>query len=160
MPQCDECRQEEGYNKFVSDSDIYCDTCFNLTKECRGCHSVLNISKFEKNQRAPSSGIRSRRSECKECRKNRKSIPPKARREYEKKSPKPQIGDTFECPLCERMFTVNKTNVNLDHDSTTGEIRGYICADCNTGMGKMRDDISVLARAILWLKRSLNSWFF
>ena len=118
-------------------------------KSARTCHRVLSINDFEKNQRAPKSKMRSRRSSCKNCRKSKKGVSSKARKEFEEKHPRPPIGDTFECPLCNRMFTVYEKSINLDHDSTTGEIRGWICADCNTGMGKLQDSVPVLAKAIL-----------
>lgn len=148
MPICEECRKVDGTIQIKGDLDWYCKNCNAIKKECRGCHRELSIHEFEKNQRSPN-GVRSRRSECRDCRKGKKGARATDKKAFEKNNPKPPIGDTFQCPICVRMFTVNKTNVNLDHDNTTGEIRGWICADCNTGMGKMRDDISVFARAIL-----------
>ena len=101
--------------------------------------------------------VRSRSSECKVCRKKSR-LSMKGGAAYKRENPPPKEGDTFECPLCKDIFTVNKSNVNLDHDSReTGKPRGYVCANCNTGMGKMGDDISVLARAILWLSKPLKS---
>lgn len=146
---CDECRQQQ-----VIDGEEYCMDCMEATKECRGCHSVLSIFEFEKNQRTPS-GARNRRAECKECRKKREGKKPtkKQLEEYYRAKPKPPLGDTFECPICLRMFTVtNNQSINLDHDHETGEIRGWICGSCNTAVGKLEDDISILARAIIWIK--------
>ena len=159
MPKCDSCRQRKGVIQVGKNPRWYCDECNKKAKECRGCHEVKSIHDFEINQRTIS-GEMAHRSECKACRKASR-VPMKGRAAYKKKHPPPEIGDTFECPVCERMFTVNEKNVNLDHDSReTGLPRGYICADCNTGMGKMRDDVSVLSRAILWLSKPLKSFLF
>ncbi len=125
---------------------------------CKKCGELKPIDAFERNR--PNVW----RSECKECRKNSKpfpSIPNKAKREYEDKYPKPKIGDEFYCKVCDKTITIQTTrDVNLDHNHETGEIRGYICNRCNTGLGNFRDNISLLKRAIRWLKGTLLSYFY
>ena len=147
---CDECRQNEAMGS--GELKDFCGKCAKETKECRTCHEVKSIFEFEKNQRNPG-GARGRRQDCKDCRKKHlKPLSAKARKAYEKENPPPSVGDTFQCPICERIFTVRKGLVNLDHDNRTGEARGYICGDCNTSMGRMgRDSVSALARGILWI---------
>lgn len=39
----------------------------------------------------------------------------------------------------------------VDHDHTTGEIRGLLCTKCNSGIGHLGDDPNLLHRAILYL---------
>ncbi len=152
---CDECRVND-----ILDGAEYCVECRKKTKECKKCHEVKSIYEFEKNQRTVK-GVRSRRSECIPCRKGKKAIPAKARREFEKNNPRTAMGDTFQCPICEKMFTVaNKNDVNLDHDNETGEIRGWVCGSCNTSMGRLNDDVSTLARAILWIKDKGKTFLF
>ena len=127
-------------------------------KRCKNCQRVLPIEHFDKNQYNKAGEV-IRRSECRECRKDKKSIPSKVKRLYEKQNPRPQIGDSFYCPICQRTMIVQKNrDVNIDHDHATGEIRGYVCNDCNTGLGKFRDDISIIERAIRWLKGTLSSF--
>lgn len=41
----------------------------------------------------------------------------------------------------------------LDHDHKTGKIRGLLCHSCNTGIGKFKDDIELLQKAILYLEK-------
>jgi hypothetical protein len=38
-------------------------------------------------------------------------------------------------------------SLHLDHDHATGAIRGFLCIDCNHGLGKLRDDPTLLRRA-------------
>lgn len=125
---------------------------------CKECQRLLPITAFERNR--PSVW----RSECKECRKNAKPFPNisnKKRREYEEQHPKPKIGEEFYCRVCDRTITIQQNrDINLDHSHTTGDIRGWVCNRCNTGLGNFRDNVSVLERAIRWLKGTLMSLFY
>ena len=40
-----------------------------------------------------------------------------------------------------------------DHDHITNEYRGWLCEACNTGIGKLGDDIEGLKRALAYLER-------
>lgn len=142
---CEECQE-----RVPAKSSTYCKGCDTATRECRECLEEKSIHEFEKNQRTPE-GRRNRRSICKACRKKR--VPPAGKADYQRRHPPPEQGDTFECPICERMFTVKKGHgaVHLDHDHATGQIRGYICAQCNTGIGNMKGSIATLSNAIKWI---------
>ena len=39
----------------------------------------------------------------------------------------------------------------VDHDHTTGEIRGLLCANCNLGLGALGDNVRSLKRALAYL---------
>lgn len=39
----------------------------------------------------------------------------------------------------------------VDHNHKTGAIRGLLCCDCNQGIGKLKDDVTVLQNAIRYL---------
>jgi hypothetical protein len=43
-------------------------------------------------------------------------------------------------------------DIVLDHDHDTDEFRGWLCNDCNNALGKFRDSIDMLRRAINYLK--------
>jgi len=42
---------------------------------------------------------------------------------------------------------------HLDHCHKTGRIRGVLCNNCNTGLGKFYDDIELLKTAINYLQK-------
>jgi len=44
-----------------------------------------------------------------------------------------------------------KRAFSVDHCHDTGEIRGLLCGNCNSGIGNLRDSISLLERAIEYL---------
>ncbi len=54
--------------------------------------------------------------------------------------------------LCAVCRTAPATQV--DHDHSTGKIRGILCLHCNAGMGAFEDDPSIILRAIEYLERS------
>lgn len=52
------------------------------------------------------------------------------------------------CAICE------STATSVDHCHSTGAIRGYLCTDCNLGLGKMGDDPDRLRRAADYLEKA------
>lgn len=42
--------------------------------------------------------------------------------------------------------------LHIDHDHATGRVRGVLCANCNTSLGLMKDDPSLLRRAADYLE--------
>lgn len=43
--------------------------------------------------------------------------------------------------------------IAYDHDHQTGEFRGWLCMKCNTALGLVGDDITILNKMINYLKR-------
>ena len=57
------------------------------------------------------------------------------------------------CAICGGSPDVHKY-FHVDHDHVTGIVRGLLCQACNTGIGKLRDDPSLLRRATAYLERA------
>ena len=52
-----------------------------------------------------------------------------------------------ECLICEQKFDV----LCIDHCHSTGEIRGLICSKCNSGIGFLKDNAYLAAKAFVYL---------
>ncbi len=59
------------------------------------------------------------------------------------------------CAICKEKETVIKNGklmpLAVDHCHKTNKIRGLLCTNCNTGIGSLKDSISMLQSAILYL---------
>lgn len=60
------------------------------------------------------------------------------------------------CGLCGAAETDGKY-WHVDHDHTSGVVRGILCHGCNTGLGNFRDDPSRLELAINYLRRAVTN---
>jgi hypothetical protein len=63
-----------------------------------------------------------------------------------------------QCWICESVFDDdNIFSVDHDHSCCPGTkscgecVRGFLCVDCNTGLGKLKDDPEIVRRAIHYL---------
>lgn len=62
----------------------------------------------------------------------------------------------YRCFICNTEETVNNRVLSVDHDHITGKVRGLLCTNCNTGIGKLKDNINFLQRSIEYLERDYN----
>lgn len=69
-----------------------------------------------------------------------------------------EVRQNYLCAICKkseekistRTGTPNKLNV--DHDHTTGKVRGLLCARCNCGLGYFQEDTAIMHGAIAYVK--------
>ena len=57
------------------------------------------------------------------------------------------------CEICGKTKEENRRRLALDHDHKTGNLRGYLCTNCNLGLGCFSDDVDVMEKAIRYLKK-------
>jgi hypothetical protein len=64
------------------------------------------------------------------------------------------------CAICGTSNPVGEGNTTkrltfafaVDHCHATGKVRGLLCNPCNRGIGFLKDDVDLLAKAIKYLK--------
>jgi hypothetical protein len=117
----------------------------NGHKYCPTCQLVLPLSLWNRNRASRDGYV----TDCKSCRSARQRV------DYLMK----KYGLTPEdfgammkaqggmCAICK-----TAPGAHIDHDHSTGKIRGILCINCNQGIGKLLDDIATLESAIQYLR--------
>lgn len=131
-------------------------------KKCNKCLQTKSISNFAKHSGRKSGYI----EQCKQC-----------KREYDRAHRTPEknaqykvscYGITFaqysamvvsqnnKCAVCHKeeaaKFRGKKTMaLAIDHCHKTGKVRGLLCSNCNTAMGKLKDNVATLESMIKYL---------
>ncbi len=57
------------------------------------------------------------------------------------------------CAICGATTNANGRRLSVDHNHETGQIRGVLCSNCNTGIGHLRDSRDILLAAIAYLDK-------
>lgn len=57
----------------------------------------------------------------------------------------------YRCAICESELELERNKSVIDHDHKTNEVRGILCRECNSGLGKFRDSNGLLAQAAKYL---------
>ena len=118
-------------------------------KICNICHKLLNTTEFARNQNNINRPVR--RPSCQECRKTLEGLSPTTKEKRKWLRTKPH-NEPFECPICGKTIAGVTSKLVLDHNHSTGEARGWICDSCNTGIGRFKDDIGLIKKAIEYLE--------
>ena len=139
-------------------------------KKCRKCDTTKSLFEFYKNNATADKLT----LYCKECCK-------KDEKDYHKRNPTKKINrnrkkmitasgapitsdelrlmiieQDNKCDICN---TIMKKPC-IDHDHSTGLIRGLLCQQCNSMLGMAKDDIQRLENAIIYLKKHYQTKLF
>lgn len=118
-----------------------------LYRECKTCKKNMILTEFFDINFHGANGRKFRKHVCKSCR----STLAHQRRQIKKTV---RIEDHIgrPCPICTNTLTRNGyRRAVVDHDHMTGLLRGVLCNNCNTGLGKLGDSKIGLLRAISYL---------
>lgn len=138
-------------------------------KMCVLCGEAKETNEFYKRIDSPD-GLR---NQCKKCRINEAHVYYKANEKRQKINhrewykakgrhkvlkreyglSKKQYDDMFEAQkgLCAICFSLSNIDLSVDHDHKTGVIRKLLCSDCNSGLGRFKDNPKFLHSAITYL---------
>ena len=125
-------------------------------KVCDRCFKRLDTNLFS-NNRIKKHGI-TKRPSCKSCRrvKEGKDISVVDRKKWDLK--KPKDFNPFTCPICNKTTIAGISKIVLDHNHQTGEVRGYLCESCNTGIGRFDDNLDLLDILLRWQSLKALLW--
>lgn len=56
------------------------------------------------------------------------------------------------CAICRKPEKIRQ-RLAVDHDHATGKVRGLLCRDCNTSLGKFGDSLEILRNAVAYLEK-------
>lgn len=134
-------------------------------KVCGSCKKDKELSKFWKDKRA-SSGTQVNCIACmkKENKHWRNTVDAKLyRRKYDLRVKYNLNLDEFnalllkqnlKCAIClDELDITNFYKTHVDHCHEANEVRGILCAGCNTSLGCFKDSIEILQRAIDYIQK-------
>lgn len=111
-----------------------------MRKICSYCGKLKNSKSFPKHSMYKDKLD----SRCRHCIKKQTKV----RNKLHKKAPdKPEF-----CECCGK----KPYKWHLDHDHSDNSFRGWICESCNTGIGKLGDNIQGIVNALNYLMMSKN----
>lgn len=121
-------------------------------RTCRRCGNRMPlIHNFEISQRSVC-GTVYRKWACKQCRREQARY----RSHIKRRINLDKYIDT-PCPVCERRMQRNGSiRMCIDHCHKTGKLRGIICNDCNSAIGKLGDSVETLTKALDYLVEAEN----
>lgn len=111
---------------------------------CRTCKNIKREDEFTIHSEIDRYCRRKLKNECKSCDAARIKL---IRKLYAENGPRPS-----KCTLCGE----EKNSIQLDHCHETNTFRGWLCNPCNTGLGKLKDDVAMLEKGIKYLKGELK----
>jgi hypothetical protein len=59
----------------------------------------------------------------------------------------------WRCVICQRSRDELQQDLVVDHDHTTGQVRGLLCKACNQALGLLQDDVVRVGRVLSYLSR-------
>jgi len=146
---------------------------------CTVCKEKKEFSKFYlRTAVSKRTGLNLRYSNCKECFKRQRRIDYPRHRDREmnwRLLTKYGIGkDEYDlmleaqggtCKICNKGGHIRKKGsrkgkagtpipLNVDHNHKTGQIRGLLCLNCNTGIGHFKDSIDLIKKALEYLEKA------
>lgn len=59
----------------------------------------------------------------------------------------------YKCAICKIKYRYSGRRLSIDHNHTTGKIRGLLCHQCNAGLGNFKDNLNRIKAALNYLYR-------
>jgi len=114
---------------------------------CKGCNNYFSLENYYKKHS----------TYCKTCSNIKTGLYIKQIHRYKKYSigkedyEKLLFEQQNSCAICKEKFSID-LQPRIDHNHSTGRVRGILCHNCNTGLGHFRDNIEILRTTIKYLE--------
>jgi hypothetical protein len=128
-------------------------------KTCSKCGTVKCSSKFNKDA-SKKDGLDSK---CKECKRRSYEYTDEMYLRNKRNNLKSKFNLTLEeyncmfeeqkgcCAICNKHQSELSRSLAVDHSHSNGHVRALLCQSCNTALGKFKDSINMLNKAINYL---------
>ena len=63
----------------------------------------------------------------------------------------------IECPICQRNLNSGHIKLSIDHNHTTGKVRGVLCNRCNIALGMLKENPEIIKQAIAYLSLDFSN---
>jgi len=140
-----------------------------MLRKCKDCGLEANIKEELKLFVLDRNGgwKHNRQNLCYVCsyKRKKKNYKPEANWEYEIKKKFNVSADWYynrlneqknRCAICKvHIDNIKRNHFCIDHCHSNGLVRGLLCMDCNTSLGKFKDDVSILNNAIAYLEQNI-----
>lgn len=136
-----------------------------MEKQCKKCKCSFPVDKFQKDV-SKKDGLR---PECKPCtaarRKEMYDIITARRNnlnsKFKGKDAAKFYEESFEkqegrCAICLVPENGRYNHLSIDHNHTTGKLRGLLCNNCNRALGLFKDNKDILTKAVDYLRKETH----
>jgi len=165
---CRKCQEEKPFDCFSRDSEYKsgfekaCKTCRRRDQKIARIKRWQHYQNYHREYRKRSKSIayeESRREQVSKYLKDRYSKNPQQAREYQlKKTYGISLSDYNSrlnaqgavCAICHEKEPTGRA-LAVDHQHSTGHVRGLLCSRCNNGLGCFRENATLFGRAVMYL---------
>ena len=136
-------------------------------KKCSKCNTIKYVNEFNK-RTASSDGYTAQCTQCLNTKAMKvRAATPEVTRAKNLKNRFDMTIDQYNvrflkqkgrCAICDQAEKSVDSNGNVkwlavDHNHSSGDVRGLLCNSCNTGIGKLGDSIKIMKSAIKYLEK-------
>lgn len=148
-------------SRYRGDSTVQLDALDQGKKHCARCREVKERSHFSRSAKHPT-GLHSWCRTC--CSEQKRTRYQRDRELINLRSRASRFGITVDelsrliekhggrCAICAGPCSTGR-QLAIDHDHRTGRVRGLLCANCNRGIGLLRDSPAIALAAAEYLSR-------
>lgn len=150
---CSNCKLKLSSTNFWSSSNKRGGRGKTLNAQCKACRTIKQRAYRLKNREKHLQWMRDYHKENKIAFANNRLLRKYGITYDEKIELMEQQG--FECAICYADLS-NVSEAFVDHDHTSGKVRGILCSNCNSGLGFFKDQVELMINAGVYLDSRRN----